>query len=118
LGVKKLSVIIFGVILFGIVNTTVRPFRLSGPRRGERLWVEDLYKEATSVKVGMSRADLLKLFEVDDGLQRIPADRYVLRSYPLIKVDVEFDVKYGRGYKERPDAEIKIKGISKPYLER
>ena len=114
---RKLSFMILGVTLLGIVNLTARPRTLPTPRQDKRLWVEDLYKEATSIKVGMSRADLLKVFEVDDGVQRIPAERYVLRSYPHIKVRVEFDVKYGQGYKEKPDAEIIIKSISKPYVE-
>ena len=35
----------------------------------------------------------------------------------MIKVDVVFDVEYGLNYKERPDGEIKIKEVSKPYLE-
>ena len=80
-------------------------------------WLQDRYKEAISIKVGMSREDLLKLFMEDGGLNTIPARRYVLRSCHFIKVDVDFDTKYGRAYKEKPDGELKIKQISKPYLE-
>ena len=65
----------------------------------------------------MSRAELMKVFEEDGGLQRIPAGRYVLRSCRMIKVEVEFDVGHGRAYGRKPDEEVKIKGVSKPFLE-
>jgi hypothetical protein len=81
-------------------------------------WLQERYKEATSIKAGMSREDLLKVFMEDGGLNTIPATRYVLRSCHLIKVDVDFETEYGRAYKERPDRELKIKQISKPYLEK
>ena len=80
-------------------------------------WLQDKYREATSIKAGMSREDLLKVFMEDGGLNTIPATRYVLRSCHMIKVDVAFDTEYGQAYKEKPDRELKIKQISKPYLE-
>jgi len=81
-------------------------------------WLEERFKEATSIKKGMTRADLLKLFEEDGGLQTIPAGRYVLKSCRLIQVEVKFDTKYGVNYKPTPDEKLKILEISKPYLER
>ena len=80
-------------------------------------WLQDRYKEASSIKAGMSREDLLKVFMEDGGLNTIPATRYVLRSCHMIKVNVDFETEYGQAYKERPDKELKIKQISKPYLE-
>ena len=80
-------------------------------------WLQDRYKEATSIKAGMSREDLLKIFMEDGGLNTIPATRYVLRSCHMIKVEVVFETGYGQGFRERPDRELKIKQISKPYLE-
>jgi len=59
----------------------------------------------------MTRADLLKVFEMDGGLQSVPATRYVLRGTTLIKVDVEFEKPINS------NDELKIKSISKPYLE-
>ena len=94
------------------------------------------YSEATSVKVGMTRADLIKLFRMDGGLQRVGIPtRYVLRDTGMIKVDVEFekppdakkivlpeDLKPEAGgeaerYQIVPNEELKITEISKPYLE-
>ncbi|HMH45526.1 MAG TPA: hypothetical protein VK557_18705 [Pyrinomonadaceae bacterium] len=81
-------------------------------------WLEERYKEATSIKPGMSRADLLKLFDEDGGFQGIPASRYVLKSCQLIQIEVKFDTKYGVNYKPVPDENLKIVEVSKPYLER
>ena len=81
-------------------------------------WLEEKYQEATSIKAGMSRADLLKLFEEDGGLQSIPAGRYVLRSCHLIQIEVKFDTKYGVNYQPTADENLKIVEVSRPYLER
>ncbi|MFN2576973.1 MAG: hypothetical protein ABR607_04710 [Pyrinomonadaceae bacterium] len=81
-------------------------------------WLAERYKEAISIKAGMSRADLLKLFDEDGGLQTIPAGRYVLKSSGLIQVEVKFDAEYGVDYKPMPDKDLKITNISRPYLER
>jgi hypothetical protein len=81
-----------------------------------REWLLDRIKEAKSVTAGMSRADLLKVFEEDGGLNTIPARRYVLRSCPYIKVDVEFNVKPRSYTRDMPDQNLKIQNISEPYL--
>jgi hypothetical protein len=109
--------LVIGVLFFSIGTFTVGSSTRHEARQNPREWLEERYKEATSVRAGMSRAELMRVFEEDGGLQRIPASRYVLRSCRMIKVEVEFDVKYGQAYKEKPDAQLKIKAISKPYLE-
>lgn len=81
-------------------------------------WLEERYKEATSIKAGMTRADLLKLFEEDGGLQSIPASRYVLKCCQLIQIEVKFDSGYGVNYKPTPDENLKIVEVSRPYLQR
>ncbi len=115
-----------------------------GPRptpvaEAHRQWLEARYAEATSIKAGMTRADLLKLFEMDGGLQplHIP-ERYTLKSCGMIKVDVKFDVPEHSQVKLVPEDlvyeqqsspsspidyqvvsndTLKIVSISKPYLE-
>ena len=57
---------------------------------GHRKWLSDRIIEAHSIQPGMSRAQLLKVFDVEGGLQSIPATRYVLKSCPMIKIDVTF----------------------------
>ncbi|HXJ96833.1 MAG TPA: hypothetical protein VMT20_28660 [Terriglobia bacterium] len=81
-------------------------------------WLLDRMVEAESIKVGMSRADLLRVFMSDGGLQKMPAAAYILRSCDLIKVDVEFRFPEGTSPRNLPpDAELTISKISKPYLE-
>ncbi len=80
-------------------------------------WLQARYEEAPSIKPGMTRADLLELFVVDGGIQRIPPMIYCLKSCKRIKIEVELDTLYGREYQEKPDTEMKIIKISKPFLE-
>jgi hypothetical protein len=80
-------------------------------------WLRHRMDEAYSIHVGMSRADLLKVFNIDGGLQRIPPRRYSLPRCDMIKVDVEFELPQGASRnKLPPDNELKISAISKPYL--
>ncbi len=89
------------------------------PSGSHEAWLQARMTEATSVKPGATRADLLKIFEADGGLQRIPAARYVLITCHLIKVDVEFEPPEPPSA-DQPvpaDADLKIATVSKPYLE-
>ena len=85
-------------------------------------WVGRSLKQMQSVKVGMTRADLLKLFTTEGGLSTGLRRTYVFRECPYFKVDVEFK-PVGRPTR---DAEGRvtlvesggdlIESISKPYL--
>jgi hypothetical protein len=108
--------------------------RSLSPRQYDE-WLQAKYTEATSVKVGMTRADLIKVFRIDGGLQQMIPTRYVLKGTSLIKVEVEFeklpdskkvlvpeDLKYEteeerERYQYIPNDQLKIKTISTPYLE-
>lgn len=65
-------------------------------------WVGNTLTEIRTVKVGMKRKDLLRIFVPDGGLGSGRTFQY--RDCPYIKVDVEFD---------RDDT---ITNISTPYL--
>jgi hypothetical protein len=79
-------------------------------------WLHERYAEATSIKPGMSRADLLRVFREDGGLQTTPATHYILKSCDMIQIEAKFDMEYGRAYKEKPDPDLKITKVSRPYL--
>lgn len=103
----------------------------------------------------MTRADLIKIFRIDGGLQSFLPTRYVLKSSSMIKVEVEFDVLEGTegktipedlrfemestevevemestadnsegkplpkdNYQYVPNERLKIKSISRPYIEQ
>ena len=114
--------------------------------RAHDKWLQERYFEALSIKEGMTRAELLKVFRMDGGLQLFLPGRYVLRRSNFIKVDVEFEVPAGvigkvvpedlRNDMESTDhnsggrtaaqvkyhfvanEKLKIKSISRPYLEQ
>ena len=80
-------------------------------------------QEIQTVKVGMTRADLLKVFTTEGGLSTGISRTYVFRKCAYIKVDVEFEPvgrpatdDEGRVTLIESDKDV-IKEISKPYLE-
>jgi hypothetical protein len=86
-------------------------------------WVAESLKRMQTVKPGMSRAELLKVFTTEGGLSTGLRRIYVYRECPLFKVDVEFTPanrpardSNGRVTLFESDADI-IKSISRPYLE-
>lgn len=89
-------------------------------QRKHEEWLWNRLSEAESIKVGMTKADLLKVFGEDGGLINTVYPRFVLRSCHLIKVDVKFEFnkpQRGAAPNLSMDNEMKIIGISKPYLE-
>ena len=82
-------------------------------------WLGERLQEANSIKVGMSRADLLKVFQITGGLTFFPSDEsFALRSCPLIKVEVQYQHLKGTSHTARlPDTDRKISVISKPFLD-
>jgi hypothetical protein len=113
----KLGVLLIAglLVLFGAVRS---PIAQSPDDKAHGQWLEARYKEATSIRPGMTRADLMKLFMEDGGLSGGQARPYVLRSCFLIKIEVKFDKPYGFDSRSVPDNEFKIVEVSKPYLER
>jgi hypothetical protein len=67
------------------------------------LWTE-------TIKPGMTRSDLLKVFTSEGGISFRTQQTYVLKQCPLIKVDVQF-AKSGK------EADDKITAISRPYID-
>jgi hypothetical protein len=53
-------------------------------------WVVSVIRSAQSIKVGMTRSDLMKVFTTKGGLSTTSQRTYVYRQCPLIKVDVKF----------------------------
>src|SRR5215831_18628163 len=88
--------------------------------KAHRQWLEERYKEATSIIPGMTRADVLKLFWEEGGLQGgklgAGSQRFALKSCNLIHIDVPFD-KYAVANRQPPDS-VRIVDVSTPYLGR
>ena len=94
-------------------------------------WLVDRLAEAESIKGGASLEAFLRVFDMDGGLHLINeivatypdswdmqlGSRYVMKACPFIKVEVDFAVPVGMNPAEVTAKEIKIKTISRPYLE-
>ena len=79
-------------------------------------WVEASLKEMETIKVGMTRADLLKVFMEEGGLSTRSSRSYVYRKCPYFKVTVEFKpVGEQSAFPENPKDEITK--ISQPFLQ-
>lgn len=75
-------------------------------------WIAAALKAIQTIKVGMTRRDLMELFTVEGGLSMTSQRTYVYQRCPYIKVDVKF-AAFSRE-EERPFD--KIIEISRPYL--
>ncbi len=74
-------------------------------------WVTDALRAIQTIKPGMTRSDLARLFATERGLSTFSESTYVYRQCPYIKIDVKFSAS---GPQERPTD--KIVEVSRPYL--
>jgi len=85
-------------------------------------WVMHVLEQIENIKLGMTRADLLKVFTTEGGLSTGLHRTYVSRSCPYFKVDVTFRAvgRPSRDTEGRPtmdeDSRDEISSISRPYL--
>ncbi len=79
---------------------------------GHEQWVAESLKEMQTVRVGMKRADVEKIFKSEGGLGEALHRTYVYRRCSYFKVDVAFSAA------EPPstDRDDKVVTISRPYL--
>jgi len=74
-------------------------------------------KELQTIKVGMTRADLLKVCTTEGGIFSRTQQSFVYRSCPIIKVAVTFKPIGGPPDQRQTQPSDEITDISKPYLE-
>jgi hypothetical protein len=75
-------------------------------------WVAEALRASQTLKVGMTRSDLMKVFTTEGGLSTTSQRTYVYRQCPFIKIDLKFTVS-------SHDEELptdKIAEVSRPYL--
>ena len=87
-------------------------------------WVADALRRMQSIKVGMTRADLLRVFQNAGGAYAVPPEVFSYRDCHYFKMTVTFNDKRGRPKQDRdgrpssptaPDDVIAT--LSKPYIE-
>jgi hypothetical protein len=86
-------------------------------------WVSDVLKRMQTIRPGMTRKTLLKVFTTEGGLSTGLQRTYVSRDCPYFKVSVEFQAvgrpsqdENGRVIMVEGDEDIILK-VSTPYLQ-
>ena len=80
-------------------------------------WIAEAIVEIQSLKTGMTRADLLKVFTEEGGISSRIQQTFVYRRSPYIKVDVTFQIQEANDALSGDKNTDVITSISKPYLE-
>jgi hypothetical protein len=117
--------VLSGFAIGGAIS--VRATQQASPRqtfeKDHTAWVADSLKRMQTIKPGMTRADLLKVFTTEGGLSTGLQRTFVSRDCPYFKVDVEFEA-VGRPSRDANGRVTLIEGsqdiivkISRPYLQ-
>jgi hypothetical protein len=83
-------------------------------------WIDYVMRSIATIKPGMTRKDLFRVFKEEGGLSTNTQRRYVYKDCPYIKVDVKFSPVGDTGMDQTPGTENpadKIVEISRPFLE-
>ena len=100
------------VFLCVLSVTAVAPSQTSQSDQEHREWIAAAMNKMQTIKIGMTRSDLMTVFGTEGGLSTTSQRTYVYRQCPYIKVDVTFAAS--SNYEER--ATDKIVKVSRPYL--
>jgi len=113
----KTPTLLISLVLISICCFLFLPSSASSQMETHQEWIAKSLKEIETVKVGMTRAELMKVFSTEGGLSTRTQQRFVYRECPYIKVDVEFEAVGEPKNQTLLQPEDKIKKISKPFLE-
>ena len=81
-------------------------------------WIAQSLREMQTIKAGMTRAQLTKVFTTEGGLSTRTWRRYAYRECSYIKIDVEFKpVGTSKKYSHAESRNDVVTKISKPFLE-
>jgi hypothetical protein len=84
---------------------------------GREAWVLKSLKRMETVKVGMTRAELLKVFGEEGGLSTRTQRTYVYKECRYFKVNVKFEAVGNVEERLGESPDDKIFEISKPYID-
>lgn len=104
--IKRLRVFIVVASALGCACAFQANAQTTDPSDPRVMWVAQALTRMLTIKPGMTRDDLLKVFATEGGLSTPFQQTFVSRDCPYFKVDVEFQ-------ESRPDVILKI---SRPYL--
>ena len=131
---RRILVPCFALFVTVMGSALFRPTHSAAPEmneQGHEVWLARILRRMDTIKPGMTRADLMKVFRTDGQPSRqvlaLTALRrtFVSRDCPYFKVNVEFEpaTRFGMrppaiqpnlGFEEPQDVIVKV---SKPYIE-
>ena len=114
---RKMSYVFLISILVLMCANAASALSQSEIKESHADWISTSLKKMQSVKIGMCREDLLKVFKEEGGISTRTWRRYVYRECPYIKVDVEFEPIEAVEDKATEYPSDRIVKISKPFLE-
>jgi len=120
---RVLLVSLLGTIAGAATPRTIRARGSEQSAQAHITWVADALIRMRSIRPGMTRTDLLKVFTTEGGLSTGLQRTFVSRDCLYFKVDVEFEAvgRPSRGRDGRvtlvEDGRDVIVKMSKPYLE-
>ena len=100
-----------------LTPTSLVPRQSTDSDEEHRKWIASVIESTETIKPGMTREDLLRVFTTEGGLSNRLHRTYVYKECPYIKVAVEFEAT------ENPDdhltemREDRIVKISTPFLQ-
>jgi len=103
-----------------VALTVVAVVAMASPQTGKdshTKWVAESLKEIETIKVGMTRKDLLTVFTTEGGISTRINQTFVFRKCPYIKVDVAFQIQEIDDALSGDENTDVITSISNPYLQ-
>jgi hypothetical protein len=112
---KLITAVAVGLVTF--VSIAPALSSQSGGKDEHTEWIAKSLKEMETVKVGMTRGELLRVFKEEGGISTRTWRRYAYRDCPYIKVDVEFQPVVDPGNMMSQSTTDNIVKISNPVHE-
>ena len=105
-------IVFIAIVALGAVAQSEHHKTPPGVDQEHAAWVASVLRATQTIKAGMTRSDLVKIFTTEGGLSTSFQRTYVYRECPFIKVDVKFTVS-SHGQELPTD---KVGEVSRPYL--
>ena len=113
---RKISLILLAMLIVACLTVFARSGAQSQDAKTHCEWIAQSLREMETIKVGMTRADLLRVFREEGGLSTRTQRQYVYRESLYIKVAVEFEPVETTGVFPE-NGKDKIVRISHPFIE-
>ena len=114
---RKISLTILAILLVAGLTVFAGSRAQSDDAKSHSEWIAQSLREMEKIKVGMTRADLLKVFREEGGISTRTHRQYGYRDCPYIKVAVEFERVGNAEAPFQENGADKIVKISRPFLE-